>query len=82
MKLSTINTIEHPNFAANDAWMFETHPLPCPAPIEVRPLTEEEIINVEMVTIRESGHHRCWPRGVVVTFLTAEIDELNRQEVR
>ena len=97
MKLSTINTIEQPNFAADDAWMFETDPLQCPMATEMQPLTDEETINVEMVTIRESTRHRCWPREAVETFLAAEVqqplsahstlpwcvaDQQNRQEVR
>lgn len=97
MKLSTINNIEHPNFAADDAWMFETDALPCPMAKEMQPLTDEETINVDIATIRESSHHRCWPREAVETFLAAEVpkplsahstpprcvaEQQNRQEVR
>ena len=64
----------------------------------MRPLTDEETINVDIVTIRESRHHRCWPREAVETFLTAKlqkplpaysasspqcvVDQQSRQEVR
>ncbi len=97
MKLSTINYIEHSNLVADDAWMFDTDALHCPVAKEMQPLTDEETINVDMVTIRESRHHRCWPREAVETFLAAEVrkplsahstsprcvaDQQNRQEVR
>ena len=98
MKLSTINYIEHPNFAPDDAWMFDTDALHCPVAKDMRPLTDEEAIGVEVVTIRESANHRRWPREAVETFLAAEVqkplsahsasslqcvvDEQSRQEVR
>ena len=75
MKLSTINNVEHPNFAADDAWMFNTDALHCPVAKDMQPLTDEEIINVDIVTIRESRHHRCWPREAVETFLAAEVQK-------
>ncbi len=75
MKLSTINTIEHPDFAADDAWMFDMDPLHCPVAKQMQPLTDEETINVDLVTIRESTHHRCWPREAVEAFLAAEVQK-------
>ncbi len=75
MKLSTINTIEHPNFAEDDAWMFDMDPLHCPVAKQTQPLTDEETINVDLVTIRESTHHRCWPSEIVEAFLAAEVQK-------
>ncbi len=73
MKLSTISTIEHPDFAEDDAWMFETDAQHCPVAKEMQPLTDEETINVDLVTIRESTHHRCWPREAVEAFLAPNL---------
>jgi len=75
MKLSTINTIEHPDFAEDDAWMFETDAQHCPVAKDMQPLTDEETTNVDLVTIRESTHHRCWPREAVEAFLAAEVQQ-------
>ena len=75
MKLSTISTIEHPDFAEDDAWMFETDALHCPVAKETQPLTDEETINVDLVTIRESTHLRRWPSEVVETYLAAEVQK-------
>ena len=95
MKPTPINNIEHPNrvadeawmfehpdLVADDAWMFDTGARPCPAVVGVRPLTDIEASSVEVVTIGESTRHRRWPREVIDTFLTAEVDRPHRQEVR
>jgi len=36
-------------------------------------LTTEEFIQVNLVTVRESKAHRCWPPDVIATFLAAEV---------
>lgn len=82
MKPSPINTIEQPNFVTDRAWIvFDNDARQCPAKMSSRPLTDTEASAVEMVTIRESTHHRRWPREIIDTFLTAEVDRQNRLEV-
>ncbi len=83
MKPSPINNNEQPDFVADPEWIvFDNDARQCPATINARPLTDTEATTVEMVTIRESTHHRRWPREIIDTFLTAEVDRRNRMEVR
>ena len=82
MKLPLINISEQPNRVADDAWMFDTDALPCPAAIGVRPLTDTEEIAVDVVTIRERTSTTLTDGEVIDTFLSAEVDRRNRQEVR
>ena len=35
----------------------------------VRPLTAEEVAEVNMATIRESMNHRRWPKEIIQRFL-------------
>ncbi|MBA3439796.1 MAG: hypothetical protein H0T92_08005 [Pyrinomonadaceae bacterium] len=83
MKLSPINISEQPHFVTDPAWIvFDKDRRQCPAEMYTRPLTDTEAIAVEVATIRESTRHRRWPREVVATFLSAEVDGRNRREVR
>lgn len=83
MKLSLINVTEQPHFVATPSWIvFDKDRQQRPAATITRPLTDTEAIAVEVATIRESTQHRRWPREVIDTFLSAEVDRQNRQEVR
>ena len=39
----------------------------------LRPLTPEEVTDVSIATLRESRHHRRWPKDVVEKFLSASV---------
>ena len=39
----------------------------------LRPLTPEEVTDVSIATLRESRHHRRWPKEVVEKFLSASV---------
>jgi hypothetical protein len=39
----------------------------------VRNLTTEEVIHVNLATVRESSTHRYWPTDVLVALLTADV---------
>lgn len=41
--------------------------------LNLKPLTIEELCNVQLATVRESTNHRRWPPNVIQHFLTVEL---------
>ncbi len=41
--------------------------------LNLKPLTIEELCNVQLATVRESTNHRRWPPNVIQHFLTVKL---------
>lgn len=39
----------------------------------IRPVTTQELLQVERATVRESYEHRLWPKGALAEFVAAEV---------
>lgn len=42
-------------------------------PLELRPLSTEELCRVNLATLREGVNHRRWPREVIEQFLAVQV---------
>ena len=42
-------------------------------PLELRPLSTEELCKLQLATFREGVNHRRWPREIIEQFLAAQV---------
>lgn len=42
-------------------------------PLELRPLSNEELCKLQLATFREGVNHRRWPKEIIEQFLAAQV---------